>query len=190
LDLVRAARARRPAVPLLAVSARDGAAPAVAAMKAGATDYVVLDGDADEIVEAIARLLHPAPNGGRRPPQAATPGTSLGGLIGRSGAMDEVRALVRMVASTQAQALIGGETGTGKELVARAIHALGRRAAGPFVPVNCAAVPETLAEAEFFGHTRGAFTGALQERPGLLRLADRGTLFLDEVEDLSAPLQA
>src|SRR5262249_59760591 len=74
--------------------------------------------------------------------------------------------------------------------VARAIHAVGRRAAGPFVPLNCAAVPETLAEAEFFGHTRGAFTGALQERPGVLQLADRGTLFLDEVEDLPTALQA
>src|SRR5439155_703250 len=83
-----------------------------------------------------------------------------------------------------------GETGTGKEVVARAVHALGRRAAGPFVPVNCAAVPETLAESEFFGHARGAFTGAVQERPGVLQLADRGTLFLDEVEDLVPALQA
>src|SRR5206468_9982890 len=83
-----------------------------------------------------------------------------------------------------------GETGTGKEVVARAVHALGRRAAGPFVPVNCAAVPETLAESEFFGHARGAFTGAVQERPGVLQLADRGTLFLDEVEDLAPALQA
>ncbi|TMB15522.1 MAG: sigma-54-dependent Fis family transcriptional regulator [Deltaproteobacteria bacterium] len=191
LDVVRAARARRPTVPLLVVSAQDGAAHAVAAMKAGATDYVVLDGDADEVADAVACLLRAAPIGGRRPPRAATAaGEPLGGLIGRSGAMDEVRALIRMAASTEAQVLIEGETGTGKELVARAIHALGRRAAGPFVPVNCAAVPETLAEAEFFGHTRGAFTGALQERPGMLQLADRGTLFLDEVEDLPAPLQA
>src|SRR4029077_13151573 len=90
----------------------------------------------------------------------------------------------------EAHLLIEGETGTGKELVARAVHALGRRAAGPFVPVNCAAVPESLSESEFFGHTRGAFTGALQERPGVLQLADRGTLFLDEVEELAPARQA
>jgi len=191
LEVVRAARKRRPVVPLLVVSAHDGAAPAVAAMKAGATDYVVLDADADGIAEAVAHLLRPTPGSGRRPAlAAASAGEALGGLVGRSAAIDEVRALVRMAASTDAQVLIEGETGTGKELVARAIHTLGRRAAGPFVPVNCAAVPETLAEAEFFGHTRGAFTGAIQERPGVLQLADRGTLFLDEVEDLTAALQA
>jgi transcriptional regulator with PAS, ATPase and Fis domain len=104
--------------------------------------------------------------------------------------MAEVRALVRVAAGTEAHVLLEGETGTGKEVVARAIHALGQRAARPFVPINCAAVPETLAESEFFGHARGAFTGAVQERPGALRLADGGTLFLDEIEDLSLGLQA
>src|SRR5262249_27192841 len=83
-----------------------------------------------------------------------------------------------------------GETGTGKEVVARAIHTLSARARGAFVPVNCAAIPESLAESEFFGHARGAFTGALEARPGALRLADAGTLFLDEIEDLPLPLQA
>src|SRR5207244_2035279 len=85
-----------------------------------------------------------------------------------STAIERVRELVRMAARTEAHVLIEGETGTGKEVVARAVHALGRRAAGPFVPVNCAAVPETLAESEFFGHARGAFTGALQDRPRVL----------------------
>jgi transcriptional regulator with PAS, ATPase and Fis domain len=104
--------------------------------------------------------------------------------------MASVRTLVRTAARSDASVLLEGETGTGKEVVARAVHAASRRAAAPFVPVNCAAIPESLAEAEFFGCVRGAFTGAVQERPGVVELADRGTLFLDEIEDLSGALQA
>jgi DNA-binding NtrC family response regulator len=175
------------------VGTHDGAEPAVAAMKAGASDYVVLTEDAGELAVAIGRLAGMEAPAGRRlqPRPAERPGAgALAALVGRSPAMDHVRQLVRMAARVEAPVLIEGETGTGKELVARAIHAVGGRAAAPFVPVNCAAVPEALAESEFFGHARGAFTGAVQERPGLLQLADRGTLFLDEVEDLSPPLQA
>ncbi len=166
-ELVRALAADHPAV--LVVSTRDAAAPALAALRAGAADYVVLgDGnDPTAVGRAVARLARPDD---RRAPRAAA-----------RAAPD---------ARTDAHVLIEGETGTGKEVVARAVHALGRRAAGAFVPVNCAAVPDTLAESEFFGHARGAFTGAVQERPGVLQLADRGTLFLDEVEDLSPALQA
>jgi DNA-binding NtrC family response regulator len=188
LALVRAARARAPEVPLLVLGAQDGAAPAVAAMKAGATEYVVLD----ELGAALDRLVQEVPAAKRlapRPVERSGAGP-MAALVGRSPAMEQVRELVRMAARVEASVLIEGETGTGKELVARAIHALGRRAGAAFVPVNCAAVPESLAESEFFGHARGAFTGAVQERPGLLQLADRGTLFLDEVEDLSPPLQA
>src|SRR3989454_5044972 len=190
-ELVRVLCAEHPELAVLVVSTHDLAAPAVAALRAGAADYVVL-GHGDDLAalgRAAARLVC---RDGHRPPRPAGRAApdALAGLVGRSPAMQQLRELVRTAARAEAHVLIEGETGTGKEVVARAVHALGRRAAGPFVPVNCAAVPETLAESEFFGHARGAFTGAVQERPGVLQLADRGTLFLDEVEDLSLALQA
>src|SRR5213594_4213859 len=164
-ELVRALCSDHPELAVLVVSARDLAAPAVAALRAGAADYVVL-ADGDDLAalgRAAARLVC---RDGHRPPRPAGRAApdALAGLVGRSPAMQQVRELVRTAARAEAHVLIEGETGTGKEVVARAVHALGRRAAGPFVPVNCAAVPETLAESEFFGHARGAFTGAVQER--------------------------
>jgi DNA-binding NtrC family response regulator len=182
IERVRRLRRTAPAPPILALGRADGAALAVALMKAGVTDYLG-DADSDALVDAVQALTAPLP--APSADQAAVPG-----LVGPSHAMAEVRALVRVAAKVDAHVLVEGETGTGKEVVARAIHALGRRAARPFVPVNCAAIPETLAESEFFGHARGAFTGAVQERPGALRLADGGTLFLDEIEDLPLALQA
>jgi len=192
VETLRRLAGPRPDLPVVVVSAQDGAAPAVAALRAGVADYVVLAGGdgMDEVTRAVARLT--TATAPRRPLAAAgrRAGDVLAGLVGRSPAMAQVRELVRTAARTEAHVLIEGETGTGKEVVARAVHGLGPRAGGPFVPVNCAAVPETLAESEFFGHARGAFTGAVQERPGVLQLAERGTLFLDEVEDLPLALQA
>jgi two-component system NtrC family response regulator len=175
--VVRRVRDRVSSVPVVVVSDRDQTATAVAVMKAGASDWMLRA----DCAERLPRLVERAPT---RAPDA------LCGLVGTSPSMEQVRQLVRTAARAEAHVLIEGETGTGKEVVARAIHALGRRSQRPFVPVNCAAIPETLAESEFFGHARGAFTGAMEARPGALRLADGGTLFLDEIEDLPLSLQA
>ena len=111
-------------------------------------------------------------------------------LIGRSAAMEEIQRLITLVAARRSTVLITGESGTGKELVARAIHREGSRAQMPLVAVNCSALPETLLEAELFGHTRGAFTGAMQPRAGHFESANRGTLFLDEIGEMPLGLQA
>ncbi len=114
----------------------------------------------------------------------------LGNLIGQSTAMQEIFALIRQVAPTSAAVLITGESGTGKELVARALHANSRRSAGPFVAINCAALPETLIESEIFGHEKGSFTGAFERRVGAMEAAQHGTLFLDELGEMPLPMQA
>ena len=123
-------------------------------------------------------------------PEKATPLVDLEGMIGRSPRMQAIDQLVRRVAPTGSTVLVTGESGTGKELVARALHSLSPRRTKPLVVVNCAAIPENLLESELFGHVRGAFTGAVAERRGLLRSADGGTVFLDEIGELPGTLQA
>jgi transcriptional regulator with PAS, ATPase and Fis domain len=121
-----------------------------------------------------------------RPPQAEDPDP----LIGRSRAFAAIRTLIEKVKDADAPVFIYGESGTGKELIARAIHVRGRRRSGPFIAVNCGAIPDQLLESELFGHARGSFTGALRDKAGLLEEANGGTFFLDEIGDLSLPLQA
>jgi DNA-binding NtrC family response regulator len=169
---------------------------AVEAMKLGAAEYLSKPFDNDEFLAVVERLLRQGiPQGIPRSPSvtpAAEGGqeSSLEGMVGSSAAMADVFERIRRVAATPTTVLVLGESGTGKELVARAIHAQSSRRAGPFVPVNCAAVPDGLIESDLFGHEKGAFTGAVTAGTGLVKTADGGTLFLDEIGDLAFSAQA
>lgn len=161
---------------------------AVQAIKLGAADYITKPFNVEKLGQSLRELL--CLRRQRFPQEKA--GFVLGErrIIGEGPRMQEVWAAVEKFAPTTIPILLQGESGTGKELFARAIHVLGKRAQGPFVPVDCAAVPDSLWESEFFGYERGAFTGANQAKPGLFTLAHGGTLFLDEIGNLPLPLQA
>ncbi len=191
LDLLRAARERDPRALVFVLTAFGDAAAAGEAIRAGAYDFISKPYDLAALRAAIAQALerrHLAP---RDTPDADSPSGERGPvIIGHSPAIIEVMKTVARVAPSQATVLITGETGTGKELIARAIHSYSDRAAQRFVAVNCSALAEGVLESELFGHVKGAFTGAGASRPGLFREADRGTIFLDEIGDVSAGLQS
>jgi hypothetical protein len=147
-------------------------------MRLGAFDHLVKPIGRDDLISLVSRMLRSRTASDAV--TAATPAADSNDLIGASAAMRAVEKTIGLVADSDATVLITGETGTGKELVARAIHRHGPHSSGPFIAVNCAAIPAELLESELFGHTRGAFTGAVVERRGAFRDADRGTLFLDE----------
>ncbi|MDQ7087059.1 MAG: sigma-54 dependent transcriptional regulator [Acidobacteriota bacterium] len=184
LELLRYVNRRYPGLPVLLVSSHGNEKTAVEAMQIGAFSYLPRPLDYCELVGEVHRAAGTAAGAGRR-----TLAPAQHGLVGQSAPMVEVRRLIEDVAGTRATVLILGETGTGKEVVARAIHRLSPRREGPFVPVNCAAIPDTLLEAELFGYVRGAFTGAEQNRDGKLLSADRGTLFLDEIGEMPLVIQ-
>ena len=191
LDLLTFVRETSPATPVIMLTAYGTVETAVAAMHQGAFDYLLKPFDAAEMEARIGRALavrrFRTENEFLREELAEREGLS--GLIGRSSGLGKVVELVKQVAPTRTSILITGETGTGKELVARAIHQRSGRDQGLFVPVNLAAVPLELLESELFGHVRGAFTGAVADRPGKFELADGGTLFLDEIGDAPMALQ-
>jgi len=181
-----------PDVPALMITAYATPKLAVEALKAGATDYLPKPFAPEELLHAVRRCAGSyrllAENNALR--QQVTQGYRLEHIIGESPKMVELHRLIQTVAPSKANVLILGESGTGKELVAGALHCLSPRAKMNYVRINCAAIPETLLESELFGHEKGAFTGAIKQKPGRVEEADGGTIFLDEIGDMSRSLQA
>lgn len=162
---------------------------AIEAMKLGAADYIAKPFDHDEMLATVSKILASTP-GQQDQQTAAHTSEAISGIIGDSEVMQQLYARIHKVAPTDATVLVQGETGTGKELIATAIHHASPRRNKPIISVNCAAIPETLIEAELFGHEKGAFTGADQPREGLIAAADGSSLFLDEIGELPLEAQA
>ncbi|MCH8550683.1 MAG: sigma-54 dependent transcriptional regulator [Natronospirillum sp.] len=185
---------RAPGVPVLIMTSYASMRSAVEAMKLGARDYIAKPFDHDEMVQTVKRILAQSPDrdmAGGDEGAANTPASEqMGRMVGHCTAMQHLYQQIRKIAPTPVTVLIHGESGTGKELAARAIHEHSTRAKAPIVSVNCAAIPESLIESELFGHERGAFTGAVAARQGLVEAAEGGTLFLDEIGELPLEAQA
>jgi len=184
LELVKYIQHKRPDTPVAVITAYGNMELAIESLKAGAFDFVSKPVEIDRLRSLVNQALkisqQPKSNGkGPEPPV----------MVGESQAMHSLQNKIRKVARSQAPVFIQGESGTGKELVARQIHALGPRAEAPFVPVNCGAIPSELMESEFFGHKKGSFTGANEDKAGFFQAANGGTLFLDEVADLPLAMQ-
>ena len=180
LDVVRYIGSNSPATPVAVITAYGSTDNAISAMKAGAFDYLAKPVGLDALRTLVRSALPVS-----RPERAESTST----LVGTSAPMDQVREMIGKLGRSQAPVCVTGESGTGKELAARLIHQNGTRSAGPFVPVNCGAIPDNLMESEFFGYRKGAFTGALEDRDGFFQTANGGTLFLDEVADLPLSMQ-
>jgi two-component system response regulator AtoC len=187
-ELLAAVKARDPATEVVLMTGYATVPDAVRAMKLGAFDYLEKPFDPDAALAVVERAAARKRLADAARGAAAGPEDAFHGLVGRSAAMGAVYRLLEKAAAVDATVLVTGETGTGKELAARAIHAMSTRRERRFVPVNCGALPGELVESELFGHARGAFTGAASARPGLFQEAQGGTIFLDEVGEL--PLAA
>ena len=193
MELLGQVVARYPGRPVVMVTAHGTVDTAVEAMKVGAFDFVTKPFDADQLRAVMRKAVNTAmadldaiePS----QPDEGESGDGRFGMIGRSKAMREVYAVLEKVADTPTTVLLAGESGTGKELVASALHHHSSRASRPFIRVNCAAIPPTLIESELFGHEKGAFTGAIASKPGRFELADRGTIFLDEIAEIPTEMQ-
>ena len=179
LDLVQWMQKNAPGVPVAVITAHGNVETAVQALKLGAFDFISKPLDLNNLRNIVGNALKLGDD--------SADGASR--LLGESPAMQRLREMIDQVARSQAPIHISGESGTGKELVARLIHESGPRKEGPFVPVNCGAIPTELMESEFFGHRKGAFTGAVSDKAGLVQAANSGTLFLDEIADLPLSMQ-
>ncbi|MEX2475645.1 sigma-54-dependent transcriptional regulator [Marinobacter sp.] len=185
IDLVHWIQQHTPCTPVAVITAYGNMDTAIESLKAGAFDFVSKPVELPrlrELVNSALKLSEPAPD-------ADTATDEPGLLLGQSSQIKRLRSQVRKLARSQAPVFISGESGSGKELVARMIHLQGPRRDGPFIAVNCGAIPSELMESEFFGHKKGSFTGAVDNKDGLFRSADGGTLFLDEVADLPLAMQ-
>jgi two-component system, NtrC family, response regulator PilR len=187
-EVIELIAANHPDMPVAMITAYGNVDAAVNALKAGAFDFVSKPVDI-QMLRGLVRTALRLAEEKRSGAAAAKTGDSSERLIGDSGAMQLVRATIRKLSRNQAPVYIAGESGVGKELVARLIHEQGPRASGPFVPVNCGAIPSELMESEFFGHRKGSFTGASADKEGLFQAAQGGTLFLDEVAELPLHMQ-
>ena len=181
-----------PAIPVLIMTAYSSVDSAVEALKTGAYDYLTKPLDFDVLKQTMAEALKHSGLKTGRDAASSKPGPAerFESIIGRSRPMRELFDLMAMIAPSEATVLITGESGTGKELIAKAVHRISRRKDRPFVVVNCAALSETLLESELFGHEKGAFTGADKRREGRFKTADTGTVFLDEISEMSPAMQA
>jgi DNA-binding NtrC family response regulator len=186
IDVLRAVRASSKATPVIIVTGFGELEKAIEAVREGAFDFVSKPFNITELKGLVDRALHKSP---AAPPSAGVQDTMPPALLGRTPSMTAVYKQIAHAASADAPVLIIGESGTGKELVARAIHQHGNRSARPFVPINCGALTETLLESELFGHVKGSFTGAIADSKGVFQSAHTGTVFLDEVGEMSPALQ-
>jgi DNA-binding NtrC family response regulator len=187
MDILKAVKERSPEVPVIMITAYGSVKQAVDALKAGALDYVVKPFDVEELKIIAARGLEKSrlKEENILLKRDLRDKYSFEKMIGKSRTMQEVYLLIEKVATTDSTVLVTGESGTGKEMAARAIHAQSYRRDGQFVSINCAALPENLLESELFGHAKGSFTGAIADKKGMFEVAGRGTLFLDEVGEMS-----
>jgi len=191
LDFLQAVKSANSALPVIVMTAFGTVETAVEAMKAGASDYVLKPFSLAELRMVVQKELdvHRLREENRSLREALGKRYEHPNIVARSAKMQEVLALAERVAATNSTVLLGGESGVGKDLIARAIHEKSRRASGPFIKINSTAIPENLLESELFGYEKGAFTGATSSKPGKFELADKGTLFLDEIGDVPPATQ-